>query len=499
MRLPLNCRESEYLKPIYDSYVQKEDTLDYVIPDTCADVKKILDVRGQLLVLSKKASEDRVIICMSVKADVIYEPDGGGEIQRVSTTIAADRTITVASADYDTLISADAGLCFIDARTVNPRKLNIRCEVGVRLRCFNRATSAVCSGGEDCSSVCLLQKCFEDFVVTDIKEKYFSVSDEYKIPEDKPRSASLLSYDTTVNVLEVKAVGNKLIFKSAAETKAIFMCRETGRLFDAAFTSVFSQLIEIENCGENVGYTVRVLVSDSALTPCEDAEGMYRTEISVAAQAVFTEKRVNTYIADAYSNVCEIDCEVTEIEYSTLVAQKCEHLTLRGRLPICAELTELCYLSAASVCAAAENGAIRLDVLLSGVGRDEEGGLAAPRLRLSESLETACGEGCELRLTSVSVSPTQISPGFEVCLEADVEYLIVCRKSVTAVSGIEANEDCPCCRVARPSVTVLCVDRGEELWNIAKRCGSTVELISCANTVDGVFDEKRRPLLIPKA
>lgn len=499
MRLPLNRCESEHFKPIYDNYIQKEDTLDYVIPDTCADVKRILDVRGQLFLLSKKASEDRVIICMSVRADVIYEPDGGGEIQRVSAVIAADRTVTVAGATSDTSVNALASLCSVDARTINPRKLNIRCEALLHLRCWNLESLSVCSGAGEDAPICLLQKNYVDFMVTGVREKFFSVSDEYRIPEDKPQNAQLISSATEISVLEVKPVGNKLIFKSAAVTNAIFMCRESGRLFDTVFSSVFSQLIEIEGCGENTGHSVTVQVCDASLVEDESAKGLFSAEISVFAQAVCCAERESAYIADVYSNVCDIECETAEIEYCKLLSRKSEQLTLRGRLPICAELTELCYLSACAVCAYAENGRIRVEALVTGVGKDEDGDLCAPRLKLDESLENDCRGDIEVRLDSVRISGALITSGFDITIEVDVDYSLVSRERISAVAGIETGDEAYSRAAKRPSVTVICSNRGEALWDIAKRCGSTVELITAANTEEGVFDPERRPLLVPKA
>ena len=48
---------------------------------------------------------------------------------------------------------------------------------------------------------------------------------------------------------------------------------------------------------------------------------------------------------------------------------------------------------------------------------------------------------------------------------------------------------------SRPSL-ILCRPDGESLWNIAKRCGSTVEEIQRANRMEGQRSENRI-LLIP--
>lgn len=495
MRLPLICPESELLLPIYDEYIQKEDTLDYVIPDVRGDVGKILDVRGQLLTVSRKASEGKVILCVSVRADVIYQAEGSGETQCVSTVIPADRTIPVPDADGDTQVYADVCLCSIDARTINPRKLNLRCETGITLRCWKRETVSVCSGVEPEAPVCVLTRRDETCAVQCVGDKYFTVSDSYSVPEGLPQSSTLLSSNTRVFVREVKAVGNKLIFKADAVTDCVLICSETGRLFNTDFISSFSQLIEMplaEGCDNAY---VCVLVCGAEL---KEESGAFSAELSLSAHGVCCKKREIAYIADAYSNSRRLTCEAGELELTHLRGSATAALTLRGRLPLSAELTELCYLSVAAVCVTCEGAELNVSALVSGVGRDEDGDLCAPQLKLSECCKIETGEGETVKITAASISPVTVSSGFELCVEAEVEYMLLHRCTVTALTGLELEDECPH-EAPRPSVTVLCSDNGEDLWSIAKRCGSTVELIERVNASEGQFSPEKRPLLVPRA
>lgn len=496
MRLPLIPSESDCLQPIYDDYIKKEDTLDYVIPDVKGDVGKILDVRGQLLVVSRKASAEKVIVCLSVRAEVIYETDGGGEIQCVSAVIPADMTVPVSGSTGETLLYTQLSLCSVDVRMLNPRKLNLRCEVGMTLRCWNRETRTIYTGAEPETPVCILQRNENLYEAACVGEKSFTVTDSYLIPEEMPQNAELLSSSTTVCVGEVKSVGNKLIFKSQAETDCIFMCRETGRLFNTVFSSAFSQLLELESVNECLGAYVCVQVCEANLR--EEENGSYSAELSLSAHGVCSIERDICYIADAYSNRCELSCESKKYAATHFHGARIASLTLRGRLPICAELTELCYFSAAASCVYVENDSISAEVLISGVGRDEDGDLCAPQLRLCDGCTTETSENETVLITSVCIGPALVTSGFEICVEVTVEYALLHKGSFTAMTALELKEDCPCRRGEKPSITVLCSDNGEDIWSIAKRCGSTIALIESVNTVDGHFSPGKRPLLVPK-
>jgi len=136
MRVALHRVESDCLKPIYDNAVSKEETLEVVVPDVCADVGKLLDVRGQLLVTSQKARMNEILIGAAVEVTVLYAAEDSGKPQYVLANIPIEITIPANGVDDGVKLLTRAELCTLDARLLNPRKLILRAEVTAHVRAY---------------------------------------------------------------------------------------------------------------------------------------------------------------------------------------------------------------------------------------------------------------------------------------------------------------------------------------------------------------------------
>ena len=137
-----------------------------------------------------------------------------------------------------------------------------------------------------------------------VRDKSFTVSDEYTLSEELGKNLKLLSTGTDLCVDEVKGVGSKLIVKARAETNAVFLNVDGGALFSTRFTTAFTQIIEAEATGESFADTVHLQLRDAEFTCLPGREGAFAVsaQLYLTAQAVRRENCVRTYVADAYSN-----------------------------------------------------------------------------------------------------------------------------------------------------------------------------------------------------
>ena len=147
----------------------------------------------------------------------------------------------------------------------------------------------------------------------------------------------------------------------------------------------------------------------------------------------------------------------------------------------------------------AEGASIISRAELCGFAENEDGELVPLRLTLSAEEQLSLAERQRLELISFCGEPLSVEQGGEVSLAVTVEYSIYEQGSITAVRELCYDEEKPINQSELPSLTVLIAPGNDELWTLAKKYGSTVELITAVNSCGEDFSPSKRPLLIPRA
>ncbi|MBP8641095.1 MAG: DUF3794 domain-containing protein [Oscillospiraceae bacterium] len=506
MRVALHAASSDCLKPIYDNEISKEETLELVVPDVNADIGKILDVRGQFLLSSQKAKADEVHISASVEVSIIYAADDGGKTQYIMANIPVHIMIPVMGADENSKIVTRFELCNLDAKTLNPRKLLIRANISAQISCFVPDKFILWDNlpeGEK-APVHILKKEIEHTLFMGVREKSFIVSDEYKLPPEKEHNSKMLSASTNLCVDDVKAVGNKVVIKAFANTTAVFLNESDGCLFDCIFSTGFSQIIEVETYGDNVYNTVFLQIKDAEFTMVSGRENGFvcSAQFNVMAQAVSKENKCSCYVADAYSNVYMLTTETSDTKLMSCHPEKTLVMSMRGKLQSEAELVEIMYAAVSEICTEFDANEITCHVQVGGIGKCEGGEAEAIELKLIAQECIALMKNQRLNIISVCCDKAAIigtAQNAEFCVDVIIGYNIREFMDINAVNALDITDECITKRDNHPSLIVLCSDREYDIWSLAKKYGSTMDMIENANKIGDEFSIARRPLLIPRS
>lgn len=503
MRVALHRVESDCLKPIYDNAVSKEETLEVVVPDVCADVGKLLDVRGQLLITSQKARMNEILIGAAVEVTVLYAAEDSGKPQYVLANIPIEITIPANGVDDGVKLLTRAELCTLDARLLNPRKLILRAEVTAHVRAYAPSSFVLWDNlsEEETAPVHILKKQAEHTLIVGIREKTFAVSDEYRLPEGKGQASKMLSAQTQLCVQDLKSVGNKVVVKASAKINSVFLNEGDGSLFETLFETQFSQIIEVEYAGEDIFNTVMLQLRDAEFTLAAD-RALCAVTLHLCAQLTSRRNISSGFIADAYCNRCALSQETTELKLKKYQPQSPLTMGLQGRLQSKMPLAEIQYLAVSELCTEVDGGTVKAAVTVTGVGRTESGEAEpiAVRLRAEEAMTLTANQ--KLRIASVCWErPMSIGTpqNAELAVELTIAYGLMEFSEIVAVGGLELGENNSAERGNRPSLVVVCTNRGADVWSLAKKYGSTVEMIENANREGEAFNPARRPLLVPRA
>lgn len=482
----------EHYACVFTGEISREFGEETVVPDTMPDVGAVLDTQGTLCIRGKQVEAGCVTVSASVGVCVLYEPTDGGALRCVETELPAELRLDAPGADDGCRVCADARLLSVEARAVNSRKLAIRAEVAVSVKCYRSERTAVTACPENSDGAHILTKTAEILTVADAREKTFVVTDEYAVPAGLAQGARVISRRASGSVDDVKYVSGKVIFRGRTVSELVF-ADEDGAARAARFETEFSQIMEIDCTSEDALPTVALLLTGAYFDMPEfgEASGRVSAELHFAAQCVCRERRRLMYLSDVYANRTTLIPSFSELSVVTDARPVAMRQTVAGRAEPAAE-GETFLVSASVGAASVRDGAVVSSVVVRLVTRAVDGSMTASRCRLPvEFTLTEPGPGASL--TDVTVTATDVyAAGQDVRAVLEMNGVLTSSGTIRFVS--EIAEDAQAALPKHASATLVRVEPGAELWQLARRLGSSVEAIAAANAgkQDGL-------LLIPKS
>lgn len=485
----------------------QEETLESIVPDACPDILHIADVCGQAMLGSRQAKEGLAVVTGTVRAAVLYRPEGGGpglsrmEVSLPFTCQAEAPGLTEAGA-----VLARVRLKTAEARALNPRKILLRADLAVELTAWQPVERRVCCGAAECcgESLCQRREQYSCCPVTAVGEKPFSVQTDLRLPAAQGESLQCLALQVQALCSEHKRIGSKLIFKGSLLLSCLLQ-NAAGGLTAQQEAVPFSQVMEAPE-GEDGGCDpILIQVADVKTEPDPEG-GTLRVTVELVAQGELRCRRTVTLLRDVYSTRCQM--EVRTARQPLCLGNESFVRTVPVRELIDTERPIRSVVSAwvalGSVTQGEEKGrtALSAQVCVSVLCLDEEEQVQT----LTKTIPVPCPmdglpAGAALRCRVFcpgEVFAAPVAGGMELRFSLEFRCLAVQCGEVSfvesAVLGEARGQE-----GRRPSLVLRRAETGESLWDLAKQYGTTTERIAQANGLEGETPPAHRMLLIPGA
>ena len=144
-----------------------------------------------------------------------------------------------------------------------------------------------------------------------------------------------------------------------------------------------------------------------------------------------------------------------------------------------------------------EGESVKTTVNVRAILRREDGGYSTARCRLPAEFTTETAPGTALQNVTVSAADVFCAPaagGLDVRTVLEMDACAVTEQTVAAVCAVTEDQEAWKASSDMPSVSLVRLEPGADLWAVAKRYRSTVEAIRAANG-----ERTEGLLLIPKA
>ncbi len=500
----LNKNMYTFQKTTYCQCFEEQIEATANLSETMASVAKILKVTCEATVNSENLSGQTLSIEGNACVYVIYITDSG-RICGHTEQIPFAKNVELDAVYENSNVDVTAQCNFINARALSGRKLEIKGAVSLKI-CISCNNDTELILGCDSNKLQLKKSKTNATVFVGRADKNIIIEEELQVSE-KP-VYSCLKTSVIPKVSECKIVSGKIMVKGEAYIKML-LADEDACLQEFSTVIPFSQMLEVENIADDCSCNATVKLCGAQFKSRTGSDGsfsnvIFTAKLSIAAE--LTAQRDIEYAEDAYSICDNIELKKQKIDLYSNKGELCDTFNISREL----SFSEGDLRSVKSIWAeigktncVSEDGFVSIigtiKVCILGCNIEGQPVYHERPVDLEYSTELFTGEStlCE---PTVKIENCGYSFLGDDCLEVKISLNVcgrVCESKtaelitdITTVDEVLSNRD--------TCFIIYFAQKGECVWDIAKKYRSTVDGICSVNSIeDGTLDVDTK-LIIPQ-
>lgn len=485
-----------YTRSFYEKQ-RKEESRDAVVPDTMPDIAEVLCCWGGVLIRSKDLSAGRIRVEANIPAGVLCRGEDG-RVRHLQVDVPVFLSAEGESIREGAVPTAALKLLNLEARTLNPRKVLVRAEIAAEFSAWEPGKfccTEKAEGEEHIHAHCVTR---EISLVSAVGEKTFALTDDLSLPPAAEGVREVFCAGCDCAVDEVKSVGSKLIVKGRIKSRLVMLTGE-GAFCHLEPVTDFSQIIELGQGAGEGAFDVWLIPSGTYCSVSPEQEGRINLEYHLVAQLVCHNRRQLCLMDDAYSNRCALELGFEEREAEKLSRSGPVRESMRQLFETARPVTEVIYCRCSAGEPVFDAGKMLLPLSVSVLCSGADG-IWSEKKTAELVFRLPKGEG-QPGLAALEIGEAAVLPvpgGMELRLEAKAEIWQRQSERLKFVSSLSYDEESPCGNSDKPSLVLLRLKPGTELWQLARENCSSVEAILSANGITEAAEAVGKLILIPK-
>lgn len=486
-----------------DTSFEQSVEKDFVLPDYCPDVFRILKCKVCPRVVSQSINGDRLTIDTDAVIRVLYLSENSGRINLLEHKLSFSKTLDLGNCTGP-IVRSDARLDYVNCRVVNQRRVDIRGAYTVRVKVTGECRKNFITDADGCGiQLKKIQTAYPAQRLT--ASKRITVIEELELGGAKPPVGAVLMSECRIERKEEKIIQGKLITKGDADIEMVYTPAEDsgGTVETMRFSLPFSQVIDIDGIDESFEVGIENVSACCNIMPRAEDANRLECELMMLINCTAVRYESCDAVTDAFSTL--YPCETSAADCGMVGTPKRyeETFTASGVLGYSdGELGSLCSVRCEadniSVRSGEDRSVISGSLIISALGTNSDG--AAVYLENESPFEfTAEGvsiteadvnvRSCSYHLTNENTA--EVKAEVSVCSTVSEDRPISPLGDIT----VDTSEQIKCS--GRCAVKLCRVEAGEDLWEIAKRCRTSMTAIIEENELTSDKTEESGMLLIP--
>jgi len=500
-------------KPVKTSKVKSIVSTDVIVPDTKPDAFNILQVNAIASVNEKTVMKDTVTISGNVDYTVLYT--GGKDEPELNNIICQapfTQQIPVKGVKNDMPNYVYADVTHVEFHIQNSRKINLKSVINFELSLveskeYNAVTEINSSADVQC-----MKESIKHMNMTICQESKFFVEEDIYI-KNFYEEEKILKIDCKINSNEIKIVNNKVIAKGSLDTDILYTCE--GDVCHQESEIPFTEVIDVENIYPEVtSDIVYKLNSLQYNTEVVNEETYIRLTAEISAFIKGYSVCEYEVISDAYSPDYKFEVNQKNINLMNIreiinnTYQVKEQFSLAESSPSVVKIYNISLKPEVDDVTAYDGYLVAEGNIISNIlYLTEDTNLPVYSYEASipfsfkiKQKDTGPNDIYDINVKLENSSfviksdkTIEIRANVATCVKVFSEY----EKQI--IDFMKLYEDEPLKKDNQSGITVYFADKGEKLWDIAKKYKSTTDEITAINSLEDKYVlRERRQLIIPK-
>ncbi len=475
----------------------QEQTQEVRLTDAMPDIGRVLGSWGQILIRGKEWHGDSMAVSGGVMVWMLYAPEDGTDPRVMDAWVPFQMKWDVPQSEREGAVCIYPELKGIDVRSTSARKLMVRTVVSILGEALEPTDTEIFTPGQIPEDVQLLHRAYPMELPQEAGEKAFRLDEQLRLDGNVPGIRKIIRCYMKPKVDEHRVMGSRLVFRGVGKLGILYMGDDES-IHDYTWDVPFSQYTDLNNdFSSNATACLMPIVTGLETEPDED-RGIY-LKCGISCQYVIYDRVMVEVVEDAYSPHRNVQPQIQMLKLPMLLERRQEPVSIKrdSQLMGSKVLDAVWYKGHPRQI---QNGDI-LDMELGGqfqmLYMDEEGTLQGAAVRSEDSWQIPAGSNCRVDCYLYETEDPEAeftADGVRLSASAGMDMLTFGEQGIPMVTGLEFGEltqPDP----GRPSL-ILRRAGENELWDVAKATGSTVDAISKANGLEGEPDPGRL-LLIP--
>lgn len=449
------------------------ESTDAIVPDTFPDIGRVVCAYGTAAIKDQTPQSGRLLVSGTVRTTVLYQPENGGGLRRLSIPISFAHIEECEGLDTETVCFVSCRVASVEAVPVNSRKLNVSAQLCFEAEGYQKTTCTV-TEGVDLPDVELLGTPCTVTLVEQAQCCPITVLEDTTLSDAS--DLLLLHAFCTLRATECRAMHGKAVLKGEASITCLAL-QEDDAVRVLTSSTPFTQILEMAEIDEGDQVSARLAARelDCRLEP----DGLL--SYTVSASAMITMRRAQT--------IRRIDDLYLPGRKLQLQQEKVTLHTMPPAAPFMAETTETVqtaqHVSHVIAASAVNCGAKRISedemqmtaaIQVLYLGDDQQ----LCSLQRTLPLTMPCAAKGELSQIELSIRASSAGEqGMLLTVGVAGQSALETQQAFRHIRELEAGE-----AEGTPSGVTLVmryIDQEQSLWDIAKTCGTTMEAIRRAN------------------
>lgn len=506
-----NCETVKlgFCETVYETTAEQSLDADISLPDYCPEIQRILKCTVSPEITGVQNNSGRITADANAVVRILYIGDNG-KVSGYEQSYPVQKFIESSKITSETAVNVTAKTDYVNCRAVNPRRIDIR---GMISFCFKavkkRDEEVLCSS--DGAGIQTLTSEHKFSSLIGVCERPFNIGEVIEIPNEKNAASQIVNISVCAFSGDTKIINNKALIKGECNVKIYYISDESCAIEAVEHSMPISQITELEGINENCEHVLKLGVSScEGILKADSAGDMRLIELNVrltAYLAAFEEISL-TLITDAYSTEYEIRNTPKSLEILSFNGDFNTSFTNKVVLEsigvsVDCVLAVWCSDLRCSFTAKEDKCIASGTYLATIVYRDSEnqtGVIQKPvdfeySVKMNEKAERiSCHGSAQISGCSCTVTgDSRLELKTELIISGKILSCSV-RKYIGSVeiSGDNSKREKSC------ALTIYYCEKGESLWNIARKYGTTVDAVMLENNINCDVTEKAGMMLIPR-